>query len=562
MLNQGPAFSGGPLQTLPLGDNDPVMMARGLPAGRGSLRLHRSPLARALLASAALSAAVLLSGCYTDNGILPMSERAARPLPDKLVKDIESKGMDRESPILLRAFKEESELEVWKQDRSGRYALLKTYPICRWSGELGPKIREGDRQAPEGFYHISPGQMNPNSQYYLSFDLGYPNAFDRAHGRTGAQLMVHGDCSSRGCYSMTDEQISEIYALGRDAFFGGQKSFQVQAYPFRMTPQNLARHRNNPHMAFWKMLKKGNDHFEVSGIEPKVDVCEKRYVFDAVPPPGSRGPLSFRASEKCPAYGIPEDIADLVREKQHNDEVQTAELIRRGSPSAPVRTNADGGMHAVFVSAVKRNQIGVAPSDSLFSTTAPGTIPPTVRPPRLPELADAPIMDGIGPPPKPAGAKPEPAAKLAIAEPEPAKSSGPGGLFGSLFSFGSAEAKDEKKEEKKKDEKKESRPLLNRMATMVGLGKSDAASAESKSKPPRVAHGAIKPKPSDAKPTDAKPTDAKPTEAKTAETKPAEPARKPAQEAAAAPAPATTAMSGAAPVMPAGGFDSRWGGLR
>ena len=101
--------------------------------------------------------------------------------------------------------------------------MLKTYPICRWSGELGPKIKEGDRQAPEGFYTVTPGQMNPNSQYYLAFNLGYPNAFDRAHGRTGAHLMVHGDCSSRGCYSMTDEQISEIYALGRELFFGGQR---------------------------------------------------------------------------------------------------------------------------------------------------------------------------------------------------------------------------------------------------------------------------------------------------------------------------------------------------
>ena len=146
---------------------------------------------------------------------------------------------------------------------------MKTYPICRWSGELGPKIKEGDRQAPEGFYNITPGQMNPNSQYYLSFDLGYPNTYDRSYGRTGSQLMVHGDCSSRGCYSMTDEQISEIYALGRDAFFGGQKSFQVQAYPFRMTAQNLARHRNNPNIAFWKMLKKGNDHFEVCSSSPR-----------------------------------------------------------------------------------------------------------------------------------------------------------------------------------------------------------------------------------------------------------------------------------------------------
>jgi Uncharacterized protein conserved in bacteria len=245
-----------------------------------------------------------------------------------------------ESPILVRLFKEESELEVWKQDREGRFALLKTYPICRWSGELGPKIKEGDRQAPEGFYSISPGQMNPNSQYYLSFDLGYPNAYDRAYGRTGAQLMVHGDCSSRGCYSMTDEQISEIYALGRDSFFGGQKSFQVQAYPFRMTAQNLAKHRNSPHLAFWKMLKKGNDHFEVSKLEPKVNVCDKRYVFDAQSPGRA---LSFNATAKCPAYEVPEEIASLVRDKERTDDLQFADLSRRNVPLAPIKTNADGG---------------------------------------------------------------------------------------------------------------------------------------------------------------------------------------------------------------------------
>ena len=258
-----------------------------------------------------------------------MSEKAARPLSDKMVKEIESKNMDKESPILVRLFKEESELEVWKQDRNGRFALLKTYPICRWSGELGPKIKEGDRQAPEGFYTITPGQMNPNSQYYLSFDLGYPNAYDRAHGRTGAQLMVHGDCSSRGCYSMTDEQISEIYALGRDAFFGGQKSFQVQAYPFRMTPQNFAKHRNNPNIAFWKMLKKGNDHFEVTRLEPKVNVCEKRYVFDAAGAGESARALSFSPAGKCPAFEVPEEIASAVQDKERKDEIQIAELSRR-----------------------------------------------------------------------------------------------------------------------------------------------------------------------------------------------------------------------------------------
>jgi len=127
-----------------------------------------------------------------------------------MLAEVEQRNMEKESPVLVRIFKEESELEVWKQDRTGRFALLKTYPICRWSGELGPKIKQGDRQAPEGFYTITPGQMNPNSAYYLSFNMGYPNAFDRAHGRTGAQVMVHGDCSSRGCYAMTDDQISEI----------------------------------------------------------------------------------------------------------------------------------------------------------------------------------------------------------------------------------------------------------------------------------------------------------------------------------------------------------------
>jgi hypothetical protein len=120
---------------------------------------------------------------------------------------------------------------------------------------------EGDRQAPEGFYTITPGLMNPNSNYYRAINTGFPNAYDRANDRHGAFLMIHGDCSSRGCYAMTDEQVGEIYSLAHESFLGGQPSFQIQAYPFRMTPANLARHRTSPHLAFWKMLKIGNDHF-------------------------------------------------------------------------------------------------------------------------------------------------------------------------------------------------------------------------------------------------------------------------------------------------------------
>src|ERR1700676_2885123 len=241
--------------------------------------IYRS-LLRALITSAALAAGVLLAGCNSDEISLANNAKANQPVPPKLIAEMTAKDMDLQSPMLVRLFKQEDELEVWKQDRSGRFALLKTYPICRWSGDLGPKVREGDRQAPEGFYAISPAQMNPQSAYYLSFNTGYPNAYDRALGHTGSELMVHGDCSSRGCYAMTDEQIQEIYALARESFFGGQNAFQLEAFPFRMTALNMAKHRNNLNFAFWKMLKEGYDHFEATKQEPKVAVCEKRYVFD------------------------------------------------------------------------------------------------------------------------------------------------------------------------------------------------------------------------------------------------------------------------------------------
>jgi murein L,D-transpeptidase YafK len=298
----------------------------------------------ALLASAALAAAMTLAGC---GGGTPVTSRHMQPLSDRMLATLKAKKMDKESPILIRIFKEEAELEVWKQDDSERFALLRTYPICRWSGELGPKIKTGDRQAPEGFYSITPGLMNPNSDNYLAINAGFPNAYDRANGRTGAFLMIHGGCSSSGCYAMTDEQIAEIYALARESFSGGQQSFQIQAYPFRMTPLNMARHRNSPHMAFWKTLKQGHDVFEVTRLEPKVDVCERRYIFDA------ESTESFNPAERCPAYTVREDVALAVREKERRDEVQTVELIRRGTPTVPVTTGVDGGTNPTFVAAVK-----------------------------------------------------------------------------------------------------------------------------------------------------------------------------------------------------------------
>jgi murein L,D-transpeptidase YafK len=266
-----------------------------------------------------LGAAVLaLAACTSYESGIP---KDIRPVPEKLVYEMKSQGMNETSPIFVRIFKEESKLEIWKQQGTGKYALLKTYDICKWSGVLGPKIKEGDRQAPEGFYIVSPAQMNPNSSYYLSFNIGYPNAYDRAYGRTGAHIMVHGACSSAGCYSMTDEDAGEIFALARDAFKGGQRDFQIQAFPFRMTPENLARHRGDPNMDFWMNLKEGYDHFEVTRQVPTIQVCDKRYVFNA-----EAGGKAFNASGACPTYVVPEWIATAVATKQASDNEKIASL--------------------------------------------------------------------------------------------------------------------------------------------------------------------------------------------------------------------------------------------
>jgi murein L,D-transpeptidase YafK len=342
----------------------------------------RAQISRALLASALLAGAFALAGCYGNDGY-ELPTRAMKELSPEMLALLQKKNMPQDSPILVRIFKEESELEVWKQDTTGRYALLKIYPICRWSGDLGPKVKEGDRQAPEGFYQITPGLMNPNSNYYLAINTGFPNAFDKANGRTGAFLMIHGDCSSRGCYAMTDQEIGEIYALARDAFLGGEKSFQIQAYPFRMTPANLARHRNDPNLAFWEMIKEGNDHFEVSHLEPKVDVCDRRYVFDAVPPENSRRPLVFHPTGRCPAYRIDPEIAGAITAKERKDNHEYAQLVKEDVPIAPLVTGTDGGMNRVFIAKLGNPTYTYDDNGHVHvPPVQPGRLPPAISPPR------------------------------------------------------------------------------------------------------------------------------------------------------------------------------------
>ena len=179
-------------------------------------------------------------------------------------------------PIFIRIFKEESLLEVWIHS-GAEYQHLKDYFICAYSGYLGPKLQEGDRQAPEGFYKVKKYQLNPNSKFHLSFNLGFPNEYDHAHERTGSFLMVHGNCVSDGCYAMTDEKIEEIYTLVEGALQKGQKYVQVHAFPFRMTDANMALYGNSEWYDFWSNLKEGYDYFELEKLPPHIKVENKRY---------------------------------------------------------------------------------------------------------------------------------------------------------------------------------------------------------------------------------------------------------------------------------------------
>jgi len=469
--------------------------------------LIRASLLRALTASAVVAGSLTLAGCYGEDGY-QLPTRAMKELSPQMLALLEQKNMPKDSPILVRIFKEESELEVWKQDTTGHFQTLKVYPICRWSGDLGPKVREGDRQAPEGFYTITPELMQPNSNYYLAINTGFPNAFDKANDRHGAFLMIHGDCSSRGCYAMTDEQIGEIYSLARESFLGGQHSFQIQAYPFRMTPANLAHHRTNPNMAFWKMIKEGNDHFEVTHLEPKVDVCNRHYVFDAQPPPNSSKPLSFNPTGRCPNYVVAPEIAGPALEKERNDEVQYAQLVKANSSVAPIHTGLDGGMNRVFLA-----QVG-------------GNIPPA----RVP-------------PPTALPAQPPPVA-------DNDQRSLASRLFGGFFSSTSAQTQ---------VASTDSATLERGSEPPTGT----TAAQKAKSAPPSETVTAANPKPKPSEPRNTEPAKeaTKPAPPETAAAKP-KPAAQQEANAAAPSANNNAVMNGAQPTVAAGSFNSRWGGLQ
>lgn len=355
----------------------------------------------------ALGVAALLAACQADEIGYGYGPKDQRPVSPKTIELMKKLDMKLSSPVLMRIFKEENKFEVWKMNASGRYALLKSYDICRWSGNLGPKVKEGDRQAPEGFYSITPGLMNPKSDWYLAFNTGFPNAYDRANGRSGTALMVHGSCSSRGCYAMTDPQIQEIYALAREAFRGGQKAFQLQAFPFHLDGKNMAKHWDDPNMPFWKMLKQGYDTFELTHLEPKVDVCGRQYVFNANP----AEPLDTVAA--CPAdLGQPKELMASLQTKAKADYAEAEVLFAKLEQDrkaeedkriqlalAAERRRADEEKAKADAEAARieaeRNPgaiarlLGVEPNPDAGITVGPVIVPPTGAP--------VPIADPRGP---------------------------------------------------------------------------------------------------------------------------------------------------------------------
>jgi len=225
-----------------------------------------------------LIALLFLNACAAQ---LPTSERLELIRTQKqaaLTSELEGYNLTLGAPVFVRVFKSEKIVETWvKDEQTERYIPFKTYPICNYSGALGPKLAEGDRQSPEGFYSVNATQMNPWSSYHLSFDIGYPNAYDRAYRRTGSNLMIHGDCKSEGCYALTDPAIEEVYLLTEASIAAGH-NVPVHIFPFRMSPRNMLAHSDDKWAPFWQNLKEGYNAFERTKIPPDIDVQNGRYI--------------------------------------------------------------------------------------------------------------------------------------------------------------------------------------------------------------------------------------------------------------------------------------------
>jgi murein L,D-transpeptidase YafK len=263
-----------------------------------------------------------------------------KPLPgtpdlSRLDERLAKRGLPNDAAIMIRIFKAESELEVWiHRGGNARYALFATYPICNWSGTLGPKLKEGDRQAPEGFYTVNLPQANPNGpRWPKSLDIGFPNSFDRLHARSGSAILIHGGCASIGCFAMTNGVNKELHTLAIRALDAGQSYVPIHVFPFRMTQENLTRYDRPALRGFWHNLKEGHDLFERTRRPPRVSICGSRYDFEASDPldGANPGPIAV-----CPT------AETLLKQLAEIKSLQAIEPIDAAPPVDPTRLAVAG----------------------------------------------------------------------------------------------------------------------------------------------------------------------------------------------------------------------------
>lgn len=255
------------------------------------------------------------------------------PLPGtpdltRLDARLAEKSIPPGSPVLIRIFKAESELEIWMGDDNGTYTLFASYPVCYWSGTLGPKLKEGDRQAPEGIYTVTLPQTHHSGRWPQSLDIGFPNPFDQVHQRDGSSILIHGGCASIGCFAMTNAVNLEVHKLTVDALESGQSYVPIHVFPFRMTGQNLARYESPDWREFWGNLKEGYDLFERTHRPPRVSVCGTHYGFEAASRIEGANPGPIRV---CPETAqVIADLADIntrvAEQPAEPTEIKTASL--------------------------------------------------------------------------------------------------------------------------------------------------------------------------------------------------------------------------------------------
>ena len=300
---------------------------------RGGMRSGR-------LRIAALGLLWAMAGQSISYPALADEKAASKPVPAVTLTALAQKVIPIAAPIYIRIFKEDSELEVWKARADGRYVIIKTFPICNWSGALGPKTKLGDQMAPEGFYSFSADGLKPDSKYHLAINVGYPNALDRALGRNGDFIMVHGKCLSIGCFAMTDELIEEVYALARDAIAGGEQRVPLHIFPFRMTAANMKLHADHAARATWTPLKEAFDDFTKTQIPPRTGACGGHYVVNPI------APLDGNAADACPSR-LGKLLAMISPKKARKLAAASTPLIAEGPKTRTIENiSAWGGSSA------------------------------------------------------------------------------------------------------------------------------------------------------------------------------------------------------------------------